>query len=63
MRFKPKKKKVKKKRWNSNHHYNRLQQGHGNLEVESEESDFSQESEVSIQGTESSQEQTEHLEP
>ena len=35
------------------------------LEVESGESDFSQESEVSQagQGTESSQEETEHLEP
>ena len=35
------------------------------VEVESEESDFSQESEVSQagQGTESSQEETEHLEP
>ena len=56
-----------KKMWNSNHHYNPLQQGHGNLDVESEESDFSQESEISHwhanQGKESSQEETEHLEP
>ena len=49
--------------WNSNHHYTLLQQGAGNVEVESEESDFFQESEVSSQGTESSQEETEHLEP
>ena len=42
-----------------------LQQGAGNLEVESEETDFSEESEVSqaSQGTESSQEETESLEP
>ena len=42
-----------------------LQQGAGNLEVESEETDFSEESEVSqaSQGTESSQEETENLEP
>ena len=46
--------------WN-NHHYN-LQQGAGNYE-DSEESDFSQESEVSSQGTESSQEETENLAP
>ena len=44
-----------------NHHYN-LQQGAGNYE-DSEESDFSQESEVSSQGTESSQEETENLAP
>ena len=44
---------------NSNHHYNLLQQGAGNLEVESEESEASQAS----QGTESSQEETESLEP
>ena len=50
--------------WNINHHHSLLQQGHGNLEVESEESDFSQESEVSraSQGTESSQAQTAYLE-
>ena len=47
--------------WNSNLHYN-LQQSTGNYE-DSEESDFSQESEVSSQGTESSQEETERLEP
>ena len=46
--------------WNCKHHYNRLQQGAGNYE-NSEESDFSQESEVSSQGKESSQEETEHL--
>ena len=46
--------------WNCKRHYNRLQQGAGNYE-NSEESDFSQESEVSSQGTESSQEETEHL--
>ena len=46
--------------WN-NHHYN-LQQGTGNYE-DSEESDFSQESKVSNQGTESSQEETENLAP
>ena len=51
--------------WNSNHHYNLLQQGAGNLEVENKESDFSQESEVSqaSQGTESSQEKTGNIEP
>ena len=50
--------------WNSNHHYNLLQQGAGNYE-DTEESDFSQEREVSqaSPGTESSQEETEHLEP
>ena len=48
--------------WNSNHHYNLLQQGAGNYE-DSEESDFSQEREVSSLGTESSQEETENLEP
>ena len=49
--------------WSSNHHYNLLQQGAGNYE-DSEESDFSQEREVSqaSSGTESSQEETEHLE-
>ena len=47
--------------WNSSQHYNLLQQGAGNYE-DSEESDFSLESEVSSQGTESSQEETEHLE-
>ena len=46
--------------WNCKHHYNRLQQGAGNYE-NSEESDFSQESEVLSQGKESSQEETEHL--
>ena len=42
-----------------------LQQGAGNLEVKSEESDLPQESEVSqaSRGTESSQEETEHLGP
>ena len=53
--------------WKSNHHYNLLQQGAGirNLEVESEESDFSQEGEVSqaSKWTESFQETTENLEP
>ena len=53
--------------WNSNHHYNLLQQcaGHFKWKSESEESDFSQENEVSQsgQGTESSQEETDHLEP
>ena len=51
--------------WNSNHHRNLLQQGAGDLEVESEESGFSRESEVSqaSQGTESSQEETENLKP
>ena len=44
-----------------NHHCN-LQQGARNYE-DSEESDFSQESEVSSQGTESSQEETENLAP
>ena len=46
--------------WNGNHHYSLLQQGAGNYE-DSEESDFSQESEVSQagQGTEFSEE--EHL--
>ena len=50
--------------WNNNHHYNLLQQGAGNLEEESEESDFSQESEVSqsSQGMEFSKEETENLE-
>ena len=49
--------------WNSNHHYNNLlHQGAGNYE-DSAESDFSQESEISSQGTESSQEETENLEP
>ena len=47
------------------HHCNLLQEGAGNLEVESEESDFSQESEVfqASLGTESSEEETENLEP
>ena len=51
--------------WNSNHQYNLLQQGAGNLEVENKESDFSQESEVSqaSEGTESSQEKTGNIEP
>ena len=55
VRFKP----------NSNQHHSLLQQGHENLEAESEESYFSQESEVSqaSQGMESSQVETEHLEP
>ena len=44
-----------------NHHYN-LQRGAGNYE-DSEESDFSQGSQVSSQGTESSQEETENLAP
>ena len=43
--------------WNSNHHYNLLEQA-GNYE-DSEESEASQAS----QGTESSQEETEQLEP
>ena len=46
----------KQKLWNSNRHYNFLQQGAGNYED-------SEESEVSSQRTESSQEETEHLEP
>ena len=46
----------KQKLWNSNRHYNFLQQGAGNYED-------SEESEVSSQGTESSQEETEHSEP
>ena len=51
--------------WNNGHHYSLLQQGAGNLKVESEETDFSRESEVSqaSQGTESSQEEKENLEP
>ena len=50
--------------WNSSHHYNLFQQGSGNYEY-SEESDFSQENEVlqASWGTESSQEETESLEP
>ena len=44
--------------WNSNDHYCLLQQGHGNLEAESEESES-----LASQGTESSQEETGHLEP
>ena len=36
---------IKKKMWNGNHHYSLLQQGAGNYD-DSEESDFSQESEV-----------------
>ena len=42
--------------WNSNLHYNHLQQGAGRYEG-------SEESEVSSQGMESSQEETENLEP
>ena len=42
--------------WNSNHHYNLLQQGAGKYED-------SEESGVFSQGTESSQEETENLEP
>ena len=42
--------------WNSNHHYSLLQQGAENYED-------SEQSEVSSQGTESSKEETEHLEP
>ena len=42
--------------WNSNHHYNLLQQGTGKYED-------SEESGVFSQGTESSQEETENLEP
>ena len=53
--------------WNSNHHNNLLQQYAGNFswKSESEESDFSQENEVSQAGQrkESSQDETEHLEP
>ena len=50
--------------WNSNHHYNLLQQGAGNYD-DSEVSNFSQESEVSQAslGTETSQEEIEHLGP
>ena len=50
------------KRWNSNHHHTLLQKGAGKYE-DSEDSDFSQESEVSSQGTESFQEETENVEP
>ena len=42
--------------WNSNHHYNFLQQGAGNYKD-------SEGSEVCSQGTESIEEETEHLEP
>ena len=42
--------------WNSNHHYNLLRQGAGKYEG-------SEESGVFSQGTESSQEETENLEP
>ena len=42
--------------WNSNHHYNLLQQGAGKYED-------SEESEVSSKGTESFQGETENLEP
>ena len=42
--------------WNSHHHYSLLQQGAENYED-------SEQSEVSSQGTESSKEETEHLEP
>ena len=42
--------------WNSNHHYSFLQQG-------AEIYEDSEQSEVSSQGTESSKEETEHLEP
>ena len=42
--------------WNSNHHYSLLQQGAENYED-------SEQSEVSSKGTESSKEETEHLEP
>ena len=42
--------------WNSDLHYNLIQKGAGNYED-------SEESEVSSQGTESSQEETENLEP
>ena len=50
--------------WKSSHHYNLLQQSSGNYE-DSEESDFSHENEVSQAswGTQSSQEETERLEP
>ena len=50
--------------WKSSHHYNLLQQSSGNYE-DSEESDFSHENEVSQAswGTQSSQEETESLEP
>ena len=50
------------KMWNSTQHYNLLQQGAGNYD-HCEESDFSQEREVSpaSHGKESSQEETEHL--
>ena len=51
--------------WHSNHHCNLLQEGAEDLDVESEESDFSQESEVfqASLGTESSEKETENLEP
>ena len=42
--------------WNSEHHYSLLQQG-------AEYYEDSEQSEVSSQGTESSKEETEHLEP
>ena len=45
--------------WNNGHHYSLLQQGAGNLKIESGETDFSPESEVS----QASQEETENLEP
>ena len=50
--------------WNSNHHYTLLQQGAGKYE-DSAENYFSQESEVSqaSQWAESSQDETENLEP
>ena len=46
----------KTKMWNSNHHYSFLQQAAENYED-------NEESAVSSQGTESSKEETEHLEP
>ena len=50
--------------WNSSHHYNLFQQGHGNLK-DREGSEFYQESEVSqaSHGTEPFQEETENSEP
>ena len=43
--------------WNSDLHYNLIQNGAGNYE----DSEESEESEVSSQGTESSQQETENL--
>ena len=52
-----------KEMWYNNYHYNNLlEQGAGNYE-DSEERNFPQKSEVSSQGKESSQEETENLKP